>query len=698
MSTTEKRLDKDNIKLAAQGSWPELLAGIRSNGNGTSIDIMAAVARAKSISVDSLRTYGAEPSSRDGKPVVQVPVYNEQGESHSHFDIGTSGQLAKGMFPKGKGSAGMFFPNRLPQAGETWIVSEGVKDAAAYHGLGFNAAGTPTDQMATKYARLFADCDVIVMPDRTVDAELKALATAARLFGVAATVRVGTLPLSIDGKEGDDTRDVLKKRDGEGMLKQAIEDATEWRPESNPDNMAIISNVEKTGDGGFPKSMTRILDDINTHTDGWPRRIDTALFVDDDHHGIAWLNKPAQLFGWLHRRVGGVVWSDKGDGLVKQAEVFSEIQRTAQKYVAVEQLPHEPMIDGHYYACDDHNAGDGKHLQELLDRFSPETDADRDLILSALMTTGWGGPPGVRPVFLITSDDGRGVGKSTLAEMIGSVWNGYLSIAQSEDISKIKTRLLSAEALTRRVAILDNVKSARFSWGELEGLVTATSIGGHRMYVGEAVRPNTLTWFITLNGASLSTDMAQRCVTIKLVKPNRSATWLEDTRRFIDQHRRQIIEDIIGALRADRYQLNKFTRWATWEQDILQRVPDPSEAQKVIAERQGVIDTEAEEASQIEDFFADQLEKLTYDIDTDIVFIPSAVAARWYGWATNEKASVVVACRRLSQMASEGRIQRLGKNKARVRGRGMIWTGSHWDCETPTRTDLEERLSRRNDR
>ena len=73
---------------------------------------------------------------------------------------------------------------------------------------------------------------------------------------------------------------------------------------------------------------------------------------------------------------------------------------------------------------------------------------------------------------------------------------------------------------------------------------------GHRLYVGEATRPNTLTWFITLNGASLSTDMAQRAVIIKLDKPKRSGVWSDETRQFIAEHRDHIIADIVGALRA----------------------------------------------------------------------------------------------------------------------------------------------------
>ncbi|MEO8498240.1 MAG: hypothetical protein ABI614_24505, partial [Planctomycetota bacterium] len=173
-------------------------------------------------------------------------------------------------------------------------------------------------------------------------------------------------------------------------------------------------------------------------------------------------------------------------------------------------LPHEPPIAGHHYLCSAVEPGDGTALSGLLDRFSPATPIDRDLLLAAIVTPAWGGPAGARPAFVITSDHGRGSGKSTAAKIISHIWGGELSFSAGDDINKMRTRLLSPDALTRRVAVLDNVKSHRFSWADWEGLLTASAIGGHRMYVGEASRPNTLTWLITLNGASLSTDVAQR--------------------------------------------------------------------------------------------------------------------------------------------------------------------------------------------
>ena len=104
----------------------------------------------------------------------------------------------------------------------------------------------------------------------------------------------------------------------------------------------------------------------------------------------------------------------------------------------------------------------GDTLRQLVDRFCPATDINRDLLTAAFVTPAWGGPCGARPAFVITSDGGRGTGKTTVVKVVGHLWGGLLSFFHNEDINRIKTRMLSPEALTVRASLLDNVKSLRF--------------------------------------------------------------------------------------------------------------------------------------------------------------------------------------------------------------------------------------------
>ena len=111
------------------------------------------------------------------------------------------------------------------------------------------------------------------------------------------------------------------------------------------------------------------------------------------------------------------------------------------------------------------------------------------------MTPFWGGPAGKRPIIVITSDAGRGVGKSTIPEIISYVCGGHIDVSTGADIEQIKTRMLTPTARTKRMAVIDNVKSLRLSWAEFEAIVTSPVISGKQLYVGEGQRPNLLTWF-----------------------------------------------------------------------------------------------------------------------------------------------------------------------------------------------------------
>jgi len=466
----------------------------------------------------------------------------------------------------------------------------------------------------------------------------------------------------------------------------------------NPHIVANALTTEADGDAKaerFPLTMRQIRERLDKQTGGWPRAAGGVLFVDDPKHGICWLEKPQELFGWLASSVGAVTWHG-GPACVGKAELHAELQRTAQAYSSIEPLPHEPPMPDTYYSCRDVAPGDGKALAEFVSRFAPATPVDQQLMLAAILTPAAGIKSGTRPCFLISSDHGRGVGKTTFAEMVGRLWGGLVSFSKNEDINKIKTRLLSKDAVLKRVTLIDNVKTQRFSDGDIEGLVTANEIGGHRMYVGEATRPNTITWFVTLNGPSLSTDMAQRSVIIKIGKPPRAAGWMEDTAQFVDSNRWAIIADCIALLRSPPTELARVTRWATWEQAVLSRLPRPAEAQAAIAERQAAVDADADEADIIEGYFADRLAELHYDTAADQVFLPSEVVTRWFGEATNERMKTLAVSRTLNQLISEERILRLARNKTNARGRGFVWVGDDADLSEAVQLDINERLSRRN--
>lgn len=241
-------------------------------------------------------------------------------------------------------------------------------------------------------------------------------------------------------------------------------------------------------------SVSQIIAEIRHATGDWPRSVGGALFIDDPELGVSYFDQQGtdRLFGWLRSKFE-VRW-ECGSTRPSRAEVFAELERTATRYKAIELLPHEPRVEGIYYRNEFPESGDGTYLRKLVDRFCPETPIDRVLIQAAFMTPFWGGLAGARPVFMIASDAGRGAGKSKLAEAISYLAGGHFDVSAGADIEQVKTRMLTPAARTKRLAIIDNVKSMRLSSAELEAIITSPMISGRQNYCGEAETPNLRTW------------------------------------------------------------------------------------------------------------------------------------------------------------------------------------------------------------
>lgn len=492
----------------------------------------------------------------------------------------------------------------------------------------------------------------------------------------------------------EDVADALpqgrRKKDagGDGKI-EPISNVDEWIDEKSDGKQEVKKD---------PLPLSMITEDILTRTSGWPRRVGGVLFVDDPEHGHADIESPAALFAYLAHSTGALIKWHNFTGCVSQAEQYQHLRRTAKAYTAVERLPHSPTIPGHYYAssCSNIKPGDGSTLDKFLARFSPATDIDADLIKALFVTPAWGGDGGTRPAFAITSDAGRGAGKSKLIDLLGFLYLGVVPLSVNEDAALVRQRLLSPEAISKRIVCLDNVKSHRLSSADLEGLITSPVISGKRLYVGEFSRPNTLTWCMTLNGISLSTDIAQRCVVIKLQKPTYSPTFFEDAIDFISTYREEMIGDALAFLQSERFQLAKYSRWGAWERDILCRLPDPTWAQRVILERQKSSDVECEEGELIEDYFSEKLAWLNFKPDEEIIRIPSEIVCQWYCESTNEKHKAAVAVSRIiGQMINEGTIKRLEKSPSRTHGRCFLWVGEKADRSQEPKGDVLGRIEDR---
>ena len=215
-----------------------------ANGEQEGCPIQA-MAKLKRVPAASLVTYGALVAEHFG---VAFPMYGLDGKKCSEFTVWPRDKSAirrKGKNAKGH-RAGLFFPHdkdgnvRIPQAGETWLGVEGVKDSAALHSLGYLAVGLNTCRISQKFVKLFAGVSVVLVPDRD-SAGLEGSDTSARrLFGKAASCAIAHLPAEVKDKEGADIRDILAQADGESLVRQAIEEATPWDPPASTDSRAEV--------------------------------------------------------------------------------------------------------------------------------------------------------------------------------------------------------------------------------------------------------------------------------------------------------------------------------------------------------------------------------------------------------------------------------------------------------------------------
>jgi hypothetical protein len=419
--------------------------------------------------------------------------------------------------------------------------------------------------------------------------------------------------------------------------------------------------------------VQEIDNDLAKFAPGWPKRVRDSLFIEGQDHEPVYLSSSTRLFAWVDRQAQ-VDWT-KGGRYITQERFYEHKRMTTERYESIEVMPHTPALPGIYYMHRELPEPSGK-LDIFLDFFSPSSQVDRQLLKAMVATPSWGSLPGGRPGFMINgpdhdSEQGRGLGKTTLVDVVADqIYGGYIDVSPTDDISDVKTRLLTDESTIKRIARLDNVKTLRLSWADLEGLMTASEISGYALYKGEGRRPNTLVWMITLNGASLSKDMAQRVIPIKLRRPTFKAGWVEEVKAFASTYRWEILSDVAAFLRLPPGPLKAVTRWASWERDVLSKLEAPEACQAEIILRQGNADDDNTDRDHIRDYFAKRITDHGSDPDRSCIFIPSLTAAEWLSEATRKHFETNKSTSHIKGLG----IEELNSTRESKR-RGFIWLG-----------------------
>jgi hypothetical protein len=220
------------------------------------------------------------------------------------------------------------------------------------------------------------------------------------------------------------------------------------------------------------------------------------------------------------------------------------------------------------------------------------------LLKAALVTPGWGGEPGCRPSWVLTSEFGRGTGKTATATAIGKVWGGVLSVKATEDFEQVTKRLLGDDGYGSRCILIDNIRG-RLANGDLEGLITADSIDGWRPYHGQFSRPNYLTWYFTANSPRLSTDITQRAVVVHIGRPRHEQAFVEWANTFIRENQGRLIADIMAFLAGPtlgQVSRERIDRWQSWQRGVLGKFANADDLAGLIIERREQSNADDEDA------------------------------------------------------------------------------------------------------
>ena len=392
------------------------------------------------------------------------------------------------------------------------------------------------------------------------------------------------------------------------------------------------------------------------------------------------VNSPADVIAYLGKKHECLIrWGVGPVGMVTREEMLSALVQGGPHYWRVNEMPHYPPLPNELYVCPPMPEADYAVLNQFLDFFNPETPADRDLITAYLATPFWGGPGGQRPLFVFTSPDGKGVGKSTLMEAAGKlVGTGSLSVPPEKmDIQAIVTRMFGEEGMRKRVFTIDNL-TGRLQSSELTSLISSSDISGRANYRGEGTRPNTMSYCLSLNTPELDDDLAIRSVEISVRRPVSYDGWLDRMTAFLVEKRLVVVSTLLHLLQHglghDDFPAERF-RFAAWTAGVLRMVAkNPLKAIETANERQKRLNAEHDEADQ----FTFELRKIATeriavtpgigakekDLEHTRVWIQSGVVAAVYGKAGQRRnATTSTAMKAIRAMISAGT---LGMDGARV--------------------------------
>ena len=194
---------------------------------------------------------------------------------------------------------------------------------------------------------------------------------------------------------------------------------------------------------GLSLTIEQMIEHLGVLTDGWPKFIAGSLcYAADEELRRSTPRRNCSLTSTTSpRAIGDAAASPR----MNSSRAWPKIKR----FDWAAGFPHFPSMSKVYYLREQVESEHTGALDQLVNRFRPATDLDHELIKSLIMTVFWGGPPGKRPAYTITTEPGVddqkrvGTGKTTLAELVAKLVGGYISIRHNTSPDRVLSGLLS---------------------------------------------------------------------------------------------------------------------------------------------------------------------------------------------------------------------------------------------------------------
>lgn len=551
------------------------------------------------------------------------------------------------------------------------FIVEGEKDVETMRkqGLVATTSSGGAKNWSDELNEALRDKNIIILPDNDKVGKAHADMIAHKLYGIAAGIKVVVLSALPKG----DVTDFLEKENGSiAELNLRVKAAPLFRPTKTPKVLAAIEankkplcnyveNVVETANGKervekIARPLGELVKDVHTRLLGAPYKVGEQLFDHDrDTKDITYIYDAAGLYSFMALKTGQNVLWPSIEGAPTKQEFFEALKSQATKYENISYVPDYPRRDTTYYSHPElPKPTEGhRYFWGFVDMFSPVDDdegVNRALLAAFIMAPIYHKPLTDKPLWVIDSPSGQGVGKSALPQMVAALYGrnmeeGRVLDASIYDIDRnyaeIVRRLLSSAGRTARIFRVDNV-TGTLKCPNLASLVTTSSISGRPSYGrGEETRKNDLTYCITANGCQLDTDLASRSHYIMLKKPVMDAHWKDNVIQYISEHKMQIMADIIDILSTHKaFDIAPVTRTPEFEVNVLQAAcQTPEMYSKVVTfimDKKEETNTDEDVARRVEEEFSELIKHVAVIrglkpiTEEDGVFIYSDVIEDWF--------------------------------------------------------------------